>query len=187
MGFPFRRRLTAWLSGAPASSPSESLYAAALRQSRTAALFARLGVPDTLDGRFDSLALHVGLLVRRLSREPEGVPLIQALYDSMFDDMDRTLREMGVGDLGVGKRVQRMGEALMGRISAYGTALDSDDATQLADALRRNLFGTVAEPAADHIDALAAYVRAVAQTLSAQSLSAMLKTGPDFGSIKESS
>lgn len=184
MGYPFRRQLTAWLSGAPAWTPSESLYAAALTQSRTAALYVRLGVPDTFDGRFDSLALHVGLVIRRLAREPEGARLIQALYDAMFDDMDRTLREMGVGDLGVGKRVRQMGEALMGRMSAYSDGLDRDDPSHLVDALRRNLLGTVTQPALADVDALAVYVRAAAQRLSHQGLPEILSAGPDFGSIE---
>ncbi|MBL8702487.1 MAG: ubiquinol-cytochrome C chaperone family protein [Alphaproteobacteria bacterium] len=184
MGIPLHRRIADWLSGASAASEGRSLYEAALAQSRRPALYARHGVPDTLDGRFDCLALHVALLVRRLAREPAGERPLQDLYTAMFDDMDRTLREMGVGDLGIGKRVQAMGEALMGRVAAYGEGLDGGDAARLAAAVTRNLYGTVADPAPGHVAAIVAYLGAADGRLAAQPLPDLFARGPDYPTIE---
>ena len=93
-----------------------------------------LGVPDTLDGRFDLVALHVFLLVHRLQRAP-GPALAQAVFDAMFSDMDNNLREIGVSDLSVGKRVRAMWEAFHGRSKAYASALEAADGSALAAAL----------------------------------------------------
>lgn len=118
------------------------LYGAAVAAARDPAAFAALAVPDTLDGRFDLVGLHVALLIRRLRADPDprGAPLAQAVFDAMFADMDVNLREMGVGDLGVGKRVKRMWEAFHGRATAYEAALAAGDAAALALALGRNVW-----------------------------------------------
>ncbi len=143
------------------------LYGRALAQARHEAFYRDCGVPDTLDGRFETIALHAILVLRRLHREgEEGGALGQALFDVMMDDMDRSLREMGVGDLGVGRRVKAMARAFYGRARAYEAALAAGDGA-LGDALRRNLFGTVAVSAAD-VAALAAYVHGTAAALDAQ-------------------
>lgn len=130
------------------------LYARAVAQAR-APEFYRAGVPDTFDGRFDLLMLHVFLLVRRFRREGErGRAIAQALFDAAFDDMDRTLREMGVGDLGVPRRIKAMARAFYGRAAAYDEALDADGDEGLRAALGRNLLGGGAAP-----ESLCAYVR----------------------------
>jgi len=90
----------------------------AVAAARDPYLYATLGVPDTLDGRFDAIVLHVYLIVRRLGGDP-GPALAQAVFDAMFLDMDINLREMGVGDLSVGKRNRAMWEAFHGRSAAY--------------------------------------------------------------------
>ena len=100
------------------------LYGAAVAAAREPFLYTGLGVPDTLDGRFDMVALHTFLLIQRLKREPSpGPALAQAVFDAMFSDMDINLREMGVSDLSVGKRVKVMWEAFHGRANAYAAAL----------------------------------------------------------------
>ncbi|MEE8202677.1 MAG: ubiquinol-cytochrome C chaperone family protein [Alphaproteobacteria bacterium] len=143
------------------------LYGRAVEQARQPAFYRDHAVPDTLDGRFDMIALHVALVLRRLSREgAEGEALGQAVFDAMMDDMDRSLREMGVGDLGVGRRVKAMASAVYGRAAAYGAALAADDGA-LADALRRNLYGTV-DAAEKDVAAVATYVRGAAAALDAQ-------------------
>lgn len=187
MPLPFS--LPRWLAQAPRTDdPAERLYAGASSQARSVALFSEFGVPDTLDGRFDALCLHVVLVLRRLGREaaPTGPALIQGVYDAMFADMDRTLREMGVGDLGVGKRVRRMAEGLMGRAKAYGEALDHPQDDPLIQALQRNLFGTVIAPHPGDVQALAAYARASDAALSTQGLAALIETGPRFARFPES-
>lgn len=169
-----------WFGGDRAREEAEAIYAAVSAQARRPEPFSELGVPDSLDGRFDALCLHMFLVVRRLSREGErGAGLAQALYDSMFADMDRTLREMGVGDLGIGKRVTQMAEGLMGRIKAYGDALDGGQ-EQLLAAIGRNLFA--GSPAANPraVERVAAYLRACDGSLAAQDLDALLAEGPRF-------
>lgn len=117
------------------------LYGAAVRAARDSWFYTALGVPDTLDGRFDLVGLHVFLLIRRLRSLPApGPALAQAVFDAMFHDMDVNLREMGVGDLSVGKKVRAMWEAFHGRAVAYEQAMAAADAAQLAIALRRNIW-----------------------------------------------
>src|SRR3546814_10206076 len=94
-------------------------------QERRPGLYRDLGVPDNLDGRFEAIVLHLVLVLRRLKRDfPEGLELAGELQEAFFEDMDRSLREMGAGDLGVGKRVKRMAEGFMGRLAGYEGALD---------------------------------------------------------------
>ena len=135
--------------------------------------FAALGIPDTLDGRFEALALHAFLVLRRLKGQgAEAERLAQAIFDTMFDDMDRSLREMGVGDLGVGRRVKAMAQGFYGRIAAYDRGLAQGDDV-LAEALRRNVFGTAAEtatPSVRCLNALCAYIRQSDQALAGTAL-----------------
>ena len=119
----------------------EVLYASAVEIARDPAFFADHGVADNVDGRFDALALVVSLVMRRLnSCDDAGAALSQELFDTMFADMDLSLREMGAGDIGVAKRVRVMAEAFMGRLDAYTAALDDADRKVLAAALERNLL-----------------------------------------------
>lgn len=131
----FRRR--------PHERAGFELYGQAVATARDPAYYAGLGVPDSLMGRFDLINLFVALLIRRLRRDPDprGPVLAQAVFDAMFADMDVNLREMGVSDLVVGKRVKHLWEAFHGRALAYETALDASDAESLAAALARNLWG----------------------------------------------
>lgn len=121
--------------------PAERLYQSVLIASRQPELYVEFEVPDNLDSRFDMLCLHISLVMMRLRGLPEEVqkPLNQELFDRFFADMDFTLREMGVGDLGVGKRVRKMSEAFMGRLTAYSEAVAADDKDALALAVARNL------------------------------------------------
>ena len=117
------------------------LYAAAVAAARDPYLYTVVGVPDTLDGRFDLVGLHVYLAIRRLQGEPPcGPAMAQSVFDAMFNDMDVNLREMGVGDLSVGGKVRVMWEAFHGRALAYGRALDADDDAPLKAALARNVW-----------------------------------------------
>jgi cytochrome b pre-mRNA-processing protein 3 len=159
---------------------ARALYEAAVGQARRPEFYTRLGVSDTVDGRFDMIALHVALLVRRLTGEGRGGrDLAQVLFDTFFRDMDRSLREMGVGDLGVGTHVKGMAKAFYGRAVAYEAGL-SDGRPALEDALRRNLYRK-AEPAAGQVAAMAAYVEAQAAALAARSFDQVVAEGPAFG------
>jgi cytochrome b pre-mRNA-processing protein 3 len=116
------------------------LYGAAVAAARNPYLYETLGAPDTLDGRFDLVGLHAILLIRRLRTVPEGQALGQAVFDAMFNDMDVNLREMGVSDLAVGRKVKEMWEAFHGRAAAYAPGLEAEDAALLAGALARNVW-----------------------------------------------
>ena len=136
------------------------LYGAAVTAARDPFVYAAHGVPDTLDGRFDMIGLYAFLLIHRLRFLPDpGPALAQAVFDAMFSDMDTALREMGVGDLSVGRRVRAMWEAFHGRALAYQEALNSPDAEALPSALARNVWrGATPPPGA--ADALARLTRA---------------------------
>lgn len=155
-----------------------SLYAAAVKQARAPGFYTALGVPDTIDGRFELIVLHVHLLCRKLhaSDAPTGTgeggagaEMAQALFDAMFRDMDRNLREMGVGDPSIPRRIRAMIEAYYGRVKAYDAALSADGGTDggtaLATALARNVYNAGAETPAAR---LADYVRRAATALAAE-------------------
>lgn len=148
------------------------LYGRAVAQARSPHYFAALGVPDTLDGRFDMVALFAFLLVDRLQtdRDPAGRPVAQAVFDAMFSDMDQNLRQMGVGDLSVAARVKTMWTAFNGRCHAYADAL-ALGGTALEGALARNVWRTEAPPAG--AAPLAAEVRAQARHLAGQGFAAL--------------
>lgn len=157
----------------------EQEYAAAVytrtgEWARAPELFEHCGIPDTLDGRFDSLALHAALVIGRLQREADGEALAQAFFDVMFKHLDLTLREIGVQDLGVGRRIKIMAEGFHGRALAYREAL-AGGAEPLADVLRRNAYGgsPPADPAA--VARLEAHVRQLAGRLEAMSRSDLAK------------
>ncbi len=156
-----------------------ALYDTIVAQSREPGFYLHCGVPDTVDGRFDMIALHAFLVLRRLKDRHRDTA--QELLEAMFDDMDRSLREMGAGDLGVGRRVKTMAKALYGRIAAYEAALNGDGPA-LAEALRRNLYGTV-DPDADPegVEAMAVYVRAEAASVENQSAETIAAGGVTFG------
>lgn len=150
-----------------------SLYGAAVAASRAPDFYDRLGVPDTLDGRFDMVGLHAWLVIRRLGELPApGAQVAQAVFDAFFADMDQNLRELGVSDLAVGKRVKTMWEAFHGRARAYAIALDSEDPAALPTALARNVWRV--ESAPEGAAVLARYVRAQADFLATQPAAALL-------------
>jgi cytochrome b pre-mRNA-processing protein 3 len=161
----FRRR--------PHERAGFELYGAAVGAARDPWLFAELGVPDTVEGRFDLVSLHVALLIRRLRTDADGrgPGLAQAVFDAMFADMDVNLREMGVGDLSVGKRVRGLWEAFHGRALAYEAALDSPEPGALAEALARNVWR--GEPPVEAPRRLAAVARGQAAQLAGQGMAAL--------------
>ncbi|NNG05134.1 MAG: hypothetical protein HKM95_13705 [Inquilinus sp.] len=172
--FPFSRR-----QSAPAAHVR--LYLSLVDQSREPAFFERLGVPDTVDGRFDMIVLHVFLLLDRLRGHGERAELLaQALFDHMFSDMDQNLREMGVGDLSVGKKVKAMGEAFYGRAAAYRTGLEEAGDGALMEALRRNLFRK-ADPQPAVLAAMVGYLRRESTALAARPLEGFLAGVVVFG------
>ena len=119
------------------------LYDSIVSQARSVAFYRDLDVDDTLDGRFDMITLHAVLAFDALShRGQEAVDLSQATFDLMFKDMDRSLREIGVGDVSIPKKVKKMGEVFFGRSDAYRKALAAQDRAELATALHRNVYAS---------------------------------------------
>lgn len=147
------------------------LYEEIVGQARRPEFYLACGVPDTVQGRFEMIALHMFLVLHRLKREGErAADLAQDLFDLMFQDMDRNLRELGTGDLAVGKRIKTLAKGLYGRIAAYERGLGRDggaDPDSLEQAIARNIFPDGAPPAAC-LAALADYLRCSAAVLTAQ-------------------
>lgn len=157
----------------------DALYRSIVAQARQPAFYGGDGVPDTPEGRFELLVLHAALTMRRLRRDgTEGRDLAQALFDLMFRDLDRNLREMGVYDLVVPKRIRKMGEAFYGRAAAYDAGLDAGDDAVLADALARNLFDGRA--GAERLRAMVDYVRDCDRTLAAAGLASLAAGEPGW-------
>ena len=151
-----------------------ALYGAIVAQARAAAFYADYGVPDTLEGRFDLIVLHLVLLLNRLSRPPEvSRSLGQDLFDEFCRDLDANLREMGVGDLAVPKRMQRFAEAFYGRQAAYLAALEAADARDFEKALARNIYADGIDD--DEAARLAVYARAAVERLDAQEDDALIR------------
>ena len=124
---------------APPRGTIEAIYGMIVTQAREPLFYRDLGVPDTVNGRFDLLVLHLWMVLRRFKPVEGGSGLSQALFDRFCDDMDANLREMGVGDLTVPKRMQAFGEAFYGRVAAYDLAL-SLGKEPLAQALCKNIL-----------------------------------------------
>lgn len=119
------------------------------------------------------IALHAILVLRRMRDDATAANTAQALFDRMFVDFDESLREMGVGDLRVGKQVKAMAKGVYGRIVAYGDALDRKDQAGLAEALRRNVYRS-AVPVDDSVARLASYMQREADSLAGTDITALL-------------
>jgi cytochrome b pre-mRNA-processing protein 3 len=171
-----------------------ALYGAIVAQARSVAFYADYRVPDTVEGRFDLIVLHLVLLLNRLAR-PEaarglgqtflgqaflGQELLgQELFDAFCRDLDANLREMGVGDLAVPKRMQAFAEAFYGRQAAYLAALDAADERVFEKALARNIFAAGNDAGAVQ---LARYARAAVTRLDAQDDGALIRGAVVFPS-----
>ena len=168
---------TKLLAKSPARKAAERLHAAAAAQARAEALYARMAAPDTVEGRFELLTLHVILLIDRLRRGPaEALAVRQILFDVYVSNLDGALREMGVGDLSIGKRMRKLGEAFYGRARACETAFAAlPNTLPLEELLRRTVFAgaTGAGPAP-----LADYLRRCRAALAAGDLAALLAGHP---------
>ncbi len=151
------------LAKSPAKTAAIALHAAAAAQGRLPALYRDMGAPDTVEGRFEMLTLHVVLLVDRLKDEPGAGEVRQALFDTYIRDLDGALREMGVGDLAVGKKMRKLGEAFYGRAKAYDAAFKVlPDQAPLAEVVSRTALND-----ADGAP-LAAYIDRCRQSLAVQ-------------------
>jgi cytochrome b pre-mRNA-processing protein 3 len=154
----------------PRTHTIASLYGTIVAQARAEPFYQDYGVPDTVNGRFEMVVLHMVLLLQRMKAGPGLASAGQAVFDLFCHDMDANLREMGVGDLSVPRKMRRIGEAFYGRQAAYEAALaeaGSGTVEPLVAALARNVF-EVEEGDAAGAGHLAAYVQGVARALAAQ-------------------
>lgn len=148
------------------------LYNAVVSEARDPAWYLEGGVPDTVDGRFDMVAAILSLAIARLEREGDDGMAKSALLTEVFvDDMDGQLRQIGIGDIVVGKHIGKMMSALGGRLTAYRGALAGEG---LEEALRRNLYrGT--EPDETAVAFAAARFREKAARIDAVTVDALLR------------
>jgi cytochrome b pre-mRNA-processing protein 3 len=152
------------------------LYGAVVELARRPHLYAVLGVPDDVDGRFEMVALHAALVMRRLAAGgPAATALGQELFDLMFADMDRTLRELGVGDLSIGKRVKALAATFLARARALEEALGAGDEAALVAILERNLGVGGGGPDPTQRAALARHLVALDRHLAAIPLGELLE------------
>jgi len=157
----------------PFQAVARSLYASVVEQARSPALYQGLGAPDTVEGRFELYTLHVMLLLDRLRRQGEPASDVsQALFDTYVKALDDALREMGVGDLSVGKKMRKLGEAFYGRAKSYEAAFVSlPDMAELTALLTRTVY---AETDAAAAPTLAAYVVSQREHLAGLALESLL-------------
>ncbi len=148
-----------------------ALYGAVMAASRHPNFFAQFRLPDTYETRFDLLTLHMFLLLNRLKNEPGGKNLMRALTEYMVDDLDRTLREAGVGDVGVVKRMKGLMSGFYGRVVAYDRAMDAGDEKEILRALDRNLFAA-RDTDVPLLEMMRDYLRKQKKALAMQSLEA---------------
>jgi cytochrome b pre-mRNA-processing protein 3 len=156
-------------------APIERLHDGIAALARDPVLFTRHGIADTFEGRFELLALHLALVLRRLATLPApAADVAQDLTDVAFRRLDQGLREIGIGDVAVPRRMKTLAKAFYGRANAYHAALDSSDPNSMAEALRRNVFSGGKGDA----EGLASLVARRARQLEALDLEAIL--GGDF-------
>ncbi|RED53368.1 ubiquinol-cytochrome C chaperone family protein [Aestuariispira insulae] len=166
----------------PENELAGKLYQDVVEQARQVAFYRDYGVADSVDGRFDMIAIHLFLLLERLREEKTIRPVTQALVNLVISDMDSSLREMGASDMSVGKKVQKMARALYGRIEAYQTAYEENDDSMLADAVLRNVYRREEGDRAG-AEAISSYMKAQSRHLSQLPLDGFAKG--EIGYTKE--
>ncbi|MFZ4762694.1 MAG: ubiquinol-cytochrome C chaperone family protein [Alphaproteobacteria bacterium] len=149
-----------------------ALYAHLVEQARQPFIYEYWGVVDSVEGRFESISLHVALVIRQL-KFLEAHDTAQQLFEWMFKDFDQGLREVGIGDMGIGKHIKRMARHFYGRMANYGAHLEnqSTSSSNLREALKKNLLADIDSP---YIQDIEAYVYDFAKTLSDLSVNDIL-------------
>lgn len=174
-----------------------ALYRSIVTEARHPEFYLAYGVPDTVTGRFDMIVLMIAIVLHRLRAEPKverkGRPRpgdppdpagrAQELVDLFFSEMDRSMREMGVGDLSMSKRMKKLAHAWNGRFLAYDAALDDEDETELAAAISRNVLADVADRSG--ASALASHVLAATSRLSGTAVADVLAGRIDWPAPEE--
>jgi cytochrome b pre-mRNA-processing protein 3 len=160
--------LTQWRARRASKTLIEQIRGEIVAAARRPELYEQLAAPDRIDGRFELLTLHAGLVLRRLAALGGLADAIaQDLVDSLFAHFDDTLREIGYSDIGVSKRLKAMGSAFYGRNAAYAAALDDSSPDALATALARNVYGAPGPEVEPKAEALARHIAALDAALTA--------------------
>lgn len=159
----------------------DSIYDRTVAAARQPALYADWGIPDTPLGRYESVGLHMILLLHRTRAQgPEIEALAQDVVDEFFKDIDHSIRELGIGDAGVPKRMKKLSRMFYGRMGAYWSAIDAKDDVALAQALSRNIMPGDPASAALDVDAIARYMMRGARHLERQDNTGILAGRIDF-------
>ena len=138
---------------------STKLYKLLIKQSRTKEFYLNLKVPDTIDGRFELVVLHFFLIERTLDKEEKEDHMVyKELLEIMYKDFDMSLREIGVGDLSVGKKIYHMTEAFSGRLFAYRKFNNKDNFKAMGPIIKRNIYGTVKNIDTKYIEIFKSYI-----------------------------
>ena len=142
----------------PYQNDAYAVYERMMQHSRSPVFYQDMGVPDSFDGRYDLLVVHAYLLFEVLNEKDgdNAAAFNQALFDQIFKHMKVTLREIGVGDVGIPKHMQKMMKAFNGRMHSYSEALQNGD---LDGVLIRNVYGTIDEPDLQDVEKMADYIR----------------------------
>ncbi|WP_292053667.1 MULTISPECIES: ubiquinol-cytochrome C chaperone family protein [unclassified Brevundimonas] len=166
----------------PVHREALDLYALAVEQARQPVFYTTLGVEDRIDARFELYTLHVLLLYVRLRHDsPRSAELAQAMFDHYVSALDNVLRELGVGDVSVGKKMRKLGEALYGRMASYEKALSEFDLETLKAGIARNVYG---QDDSEHAAVLADYAFACHAALASQTI-AEIERRPNWAQISE--
>lgn len=173
MIWPFTRRSTA-------SEEALAVYNAIVAQSRQGVFYTDWQVPDTVTGRFNVICVHMCVVFRRLRADRDSKAFAQELFDTFFRDMDRSLRELGVSDIGIPKKVEKMGELFYGLLEKVTEAVETGGETALAEVLNRNLYDETNPEAAGK---LAHYMRNLMTRLDAQPAERIRAGTIDLGDI----
>ncbi len=174
MGMKFLTDTRLWrllFTPAPETYPAHAFYVALSHEARNPFFFNEAQVADTIDGRFDILVVHLFLGLERAKREPHSEAFQRALLECFFSSLDRSLREMGVADLGVGKRIRKMADACNGRLTRY--AADWANPTSRKAALAANVYRGDEARAAAGMDALVAALGAFESRLASQPIAGL--------------
>lgn len=155
------------------ANAAHDLYVATIEAARDPWLFNDCDVPDTPEGRFEALTLMAFIVLNRLKDMDGGESIAQAYFDIMFEDIEANLREMGVGEATLAKRMKKLAGSFYGRVKTYDEAITSDDQTQWPLTIKRYLFDQVSVTD-QTIEAVAQYSRGIAENIAGQDPKALL-------------
>ena len=165
----------------PQKRRASELYIALVAQARNPYFYETLKVADSVDGRFDMIVLHLALMVEAIEMHEKDVAMIQlrnALMEYAIEDMDRNLREMGVSDTSVSKKMKKLASALNGRFVTYRAA---QDAQAWSDALARNLYRAESIEGLEGLEDMTRYAVSLREEFAKNDVSVWLRGEVSFG------